>query len=190
MINKISEKKAIELLSKYSSGKTEFEIVYRHSKAVQKVAIKLSRKAIKNGLKIDLNFVRIASLLHDIGRFDCPPGDRSIFHGIIGAKILKKEGISVNFRKVCERHLGPGIKKTDVINQKLPIPAQNYVPKSYEEKIICYADNIIVKGADGQWDKLGKIEDTYKRYLREANADVAKRIILLHEEVIKMIGKK
>jgi uncharacterized protein (TIGR00295 family) len=177
--DKISEKKAIELLKKYSTNKRVFQIVLSHSKAVQKIALRFGRK-IKNA---DTDFIKCASLLHDIGRFICPPGKLSIFHGIIGAEILKKEGLSKRYQNVCMNHLGAGISKKDIIQQKLELPKKNYIPKTIEEKIITVADNLVFG------KKIGTIEMVYKRYKREINESVAKRAVELHNEVFNLMNK-
>jgi len=55
----MNEKQAIALLKKYSKGDEKvFKLVLNHSKAVQKVALDLS----KNIPGIDLNLIKIGSL--------------------------------------------------------------------------------------------------------------------------------
>ena len=58
----MTEKEAILLLSKYAKDKRDFDAILKHSKAVQKVALRIAKK-IKG---IDIEFIRTASLLHDI----------------------------------------------------------------------------------------------------------------------------
>ncbi|MBW2992650.1 HDIG domain-containing protein, partial [Candidatus Woesearchaeota archaeon] len=75
----MNEKQAIQLLKKYSKGNRKvLELVLNHSKAVQKVALELA----KDIPDINIDLIKIGSLLHDIGRFDCPPKtELSIRHG-------------------------------------------------------------------------------------------------------------
>jgi putative nucleotidyltransferase with HDIG domain len=84
MEQKIDEKKAIELLKNHSADEKSFNKVLAHSKKVQEIALRLAHWI--DG--VDVEFIRVASLLHDIGRFECPPGKGTIYHGICGARIL------------------------------------------------------------------------------------------------------
>ena len=46
---------------------------------------------------------------------------------------------------VCERHVGVGLSKTDIENQRLPLPLRDMLPISIEEQIICFADKFFSK---------------------------------------------
>lgn len=113
--------------------------VIRHCIAVSKNAREIAEKLKKNGYDIDVNFVEIAALLHDIGRSNT----HGIFHGVEGAKILKGYGLEEKFIRICERHIGAGLTKDDALS--LGLPAGNYLPETLEEKIIAHADNITSK---------------------------------------------
>lgn len=176
-MNKLTEKKAECLLKKYAPDKDSFEKVYKHSKAVQELALEIAKKARGT----DLEFIRIASLLHDIGRFECPPKKgKTILHGIRGAEILRKEGLDERFALVCERHLGAGITKEDIKKNSLPLPDKDFVPESKEEKIIAYADNLI------SGHKRIRIQDAIKRFRKEIGEECACKIKSLHKEIIEM----
>lgn len=168
----ITEKEAIKLLRKYAKNKKELNAVLRHSKAVQKVALKIAKK-IKN---IDIEFIKTASLLHDIGRFRCPPGRLTFKHGVIGAKILRKENLN-KYAFVAERHLGAGISKKDIIEQKLNLPLKDYIPKTKEEKIIAHADNLISDNKEITPKK------AIERFRKELGEKVAKKIKRLNDDI-------
>lgn len=168
----VSENHAISLLKKYASDETSFEKVLSHSKTVRKLASRIA-KDIPN---VDLKFIKIASLLHDIGRFKCPPGKNSIQHGIVGAEILKKEGLA-KYAKVAERHIGAGITKQDIKKQKLNLPLRDYVPKTKEEKIIAHADKL----AFG--DKIGTLSMAVERFRKELGEEYAERVKRLADEI-------
>jgi uncharacterized protein len=137
----ITEEEAISLLKKYAPNEKVFLLVLNHSKNVQKIALKTAKK-VKD---INLDFIKTASLLHDIGRFSCPPRtDNSIRHGIVGYEILKKEGL-IKHANVCRVHIGVGITKEDVLKQNLPLPKEDMIPLTKEEMIITYADNLDYK---------------------------------------------
>ena len=47
--------------------------------------------------------------------------------------------------RVCERHTGAGLTKAEIVAQHLPIPAQDFLPETLEERLICYADKFYSK---------------------------------------------
>ena len=63
---------------------------------------------------------------------------------MIGREILESEGLP-RHALVCERHTSAGISQQEVIQQKLPLPARDYLPGSLEEKSICLADRFYSK---------------------------------------------
>ena len=90
-------------------------------------------------------------MLHDIGIFKCDAAGIQCFgtepyicHGRIGAELLRSEGFPLHAR-VCERHTGAGITKAQIIAQNLPLPQQDFLPETMEEKVICYADKFFSK---------------------------------------------
>lgn len=176
-VKEMNEKKAVELLRKYSTDEKSFDAVYRHSKAVQKIALRIASE-IKDA---DIEFIKTACILHDIGRFkiDYPKGE-TILHGIRGAEILRKEGVDEKFALVCERHLGAGIVKEEIVSRNLPLPKKDFVPVTKEEKIIAYADNLECG------DEERTIEWVIKRFQKEVGYNCTGRIKKLHEEIIKM----
>jgi len=177
-MKKIDEKKAIGLLKKYANGEDNFKGVFAHAQAVKALALDIGRK-IKD---VDLDFIKSASLLHDIGRFQCGPNSKErIKHGIKGAKILRKEGL-MEHALVAERHLGAGISKGDIIEQGLELPARDYIPISKEEKIISHADNLI------SGDKRISMEKNIERYEKELRKKVASKVKRLAREVEGMVG--
>jgi len=178
-MNKLTEKEAIKLLRKYSRDEKVFKIVLEHAKAVKKVAVDISKK-IKN---VDLDFIKSASLLHDIGRFQCGSNSaEGIKHGIIGADILRKEGLP-EYALVAERHLGAGISKDDIEEQELDLPLKDYIPISKEEKIIAHADNLVDN------DRIISVEDAVERFSKEVSKKIGKRVKRLADEVEGMKGR-
>jgi uncharacterized protein len=177
--NNFSEKDAIELLKMYSTSEKTFELVLSHSQAVKKLAIKISKK-VKPTYKIDLHIIKIGSILHDIGRFKYPPGKNSIFHGIEGEKILKSHNL-IKCANIAKTHIGIGISKKEVEEQNLPIPKNNYIPKSIEELIICYSDNRIAgtKVMPEKW-----VED---RFEKEIGQKYKKKTINFHKKMHEIL---
>ncbi len=172
-MKKISEEEAINLLKRYASSDDAFDGVLRHVKAVQKLALEIGSK-VKS---VDLDFIRGASLLHDIGRFKIRiKGKDVVKHGIYGGEILRGEGLP-DYALVAERHLGAGISKEEVISQELDLPLKDYVPVSREEKIICYADKLIAG------DRRISIDEAVDRFNNEIGEKAGEKIKKLAEEV-------
>ncbi|MFC1741379.1 HDIG domain-containing metalloprotein [Nanoarchaeota archaeon] len=175
----MDENDAIQLLKKHASSDTDYEGVLEHCRAVQKLALEVAEKikSLHPELSVDVEFIRTAAILHDIGRFRYPPGKDSIKHGVAGAEILRAEGVDDRYALVCERHLGAGITASDVRKQGLPIPVHDYVPLSIEEKIITYADNRL--WGDTPKDSLVVV----KRFTDELGDAVGQKVKKLHDEI-------
>ena len=102
--------------------------------------------------------------------------------GVAGLQwILEAEGLP-RHALVCERHVGVGISKDDVLRRSLPIPAKDYLPVSLEEKIICVADKYFSKNPRKLWkrEKDAKIEESLKRY----GPDMLKRWRQIRKEIL------
>ncbi|PIN68733.1 phosphohydrolase [Candidatus Woesearchaeota archaeon CG11_big_fil_rev_8_21_14_0_20_43_8] len=175
---------AIDLLKKHSTDDKSFNGVLRHSLAVCDVAVGLGQDSLDHGFFVDIGFIETASILHDIGRFQCPPGTKgSVMHGIRGAAILREENLPEH-ALVAERHLGAGITVEDIDNNNLPIPRKEYIPKTAEEKIITYADKIVSD------DRIITIDEAIERFRKEIGESCASRMIDLHNEIMGFIGRE
>ena len=136
----MDEDEAIILLNKYASDEEAFEKILAHAQAVKEVALKITQEILEQGFFVDIDLVQSGALLHDIGRFEYPPGsDKMYRHGLVGSDILRKEGHPQE-ALIAERHLGPGISREEILEQDLDLPHQDFIPESYEEKSVCYAD--------------------------------------------------
>ena len=124
-------------------------ILLTHSRLVCQRALKICDAHPKLGM--DRRFIEEAAMLHDIGICRCnAPGiycfgtEPYICHGRIGAAMLREEGFEAHAR-VCERHTGAGLTKEEIVRQNLPLPHQDFLPETMEEKVICYADKFYSK---------------------------------------------
>ena len=134
----------------YRPGSSAYEIILRHGYLVAAKAAAVADRV--SHLKPDLNFIREAALLHDIGIFlthtpelDCWGRYAYVCHGYLGRELLEKKGLSKH-ALVSERHVGVGITIEDIQRDRLPLPQRNMCPASIEEQIICYADKFFSKG--------------------------------------------
>lgn len=141
--------RALQLIDKFYEDGPLRDILLRHSISVTQKALRICYAHPE--LNLDVQFVEEAAMLHDIGiircdapKIECHGTEPYIRHGIIGAAMLRAEGLPRHAR-VCERHTGAGISAEDVIAQGLPLPVQSYLPETLEEQLICYADKFFSK---------------------------------------------
>ena len=138
------------LIDKYYPEDNELRhILINHSQSVARKALQIASSHPE--LHLDAQFVEEAAMLHDLGIFrtdapgiQCFGSEPYICHGRLGAEILRKEGYERHAR-VCERHTGAGITCKEIIAQGLPLPHQDFLPETLEEKVICYADKFFSK---------------------------------------------
>ena len=112
-------------------------------------------------------------MLHDIGIFQtdapgihCFGSQPYICHGRLGAELLRKEGYEQHAR-VCERHTGAGITKEQIEKQQLPLPHQDFLPETMEEKVICYADKFFSKTHLDKEKSIEKAEKSLAKFGEE-----------------------
>lgn len=141
--------KHFELLKKYARSEESFRIVLRHSLTVLGKSIEIvNRKQLQDAVDFDL--IISGAILHDIGSFEFLE-DRGkegyIRHGLIGAELLEREGLPRQ-ALIAKRHTGSGLSREEIIAHNWPLPAEDLLPLSLEEKIICYADKFSSKNPD------------------------------------------
>lgn len=138
------------IINKYYSVNDSLKaLLLKHSRQVADRCLDVCDAHPELGL--DRNFLEEAAMLHDIGiRWCHAPGifcegsEPYICHGQIGGKILREEGMERHAR-VCERHTGTGLTREQIVRQQLPLPAEDFVPETLEEQLICYADKFYSK---------------------------------------------
>lgn len=152
------------IIDKYYPVDNELKhILVTHSRSVADKALAMGRKHPE--LKLDLQFVEEAALLHDIGIFKtdaekiyCMGHYPYICHGYLGADLMREEGFP-RHALVCERHTGAGLTLESIIRQELPVPHREMVPVSLEEQLICFPINFSQKDiwtVKRMWKRPGK----------------------------------
>lgn len=160
------------IIDKYYSDSPELrEILVRHSSDVARKALAIADAHPE--LKADKQFLFEAAMLHDIGivktdaaGIKCFGTEPYIRHGMLGAEMLRTEGLPRHAR-VCERHTGAGLSCGEIERQNLPLPHIDLLPKTIEEKIICYADKFFSKSNLGQEKTLAKAERSVAKHGEE-----------------------
>lgn len=167
---------AIILLEKHAPNRRAFQGVLAHSLAVSMLASEMAAHiAEKAGKSIDMRLLVSGAILHDIGRYQYPPGRKnSILHGWAGGRILRQENMN-HHAIIAERHIGAGISDKEA--KKLGMPAGEYMPVSIEEKIIAHADNLVF------YTRRGSISEVIRRFSRESGADSVFLLKQLHQEL-------
>lgn len=155
---------AIAIIEKYYKKDSDlYKILIRHSTDVMNKAVSIAENHPELG--IDVEFVKEAGMLHDIGIFltnapniYCYGIAPYLAHGYLGRELLEKEGLPKH-ALVCERHTGAGISLEEIERDKLPLPARDMIPVSIEEKLVCFADCFYSKTHLGEERSVEKVRE-------------------------------
>lgn len=141
----------------YDTSSQAYSILVAHSRDVCQLSVEIAERHPE--LSADIDFVREAAMLHDIGIFltdapgiGCHGSEPYIRHGYLGAELLRSLGYP-RHALVAERHTGAGLTMDEIRARGINLPEGIYSPVSIEEKIVCYADKFFSK------TKLGRRKD-------------------------------
>ena len=162
---KINPREIIKYFYPHDTGLRR--LLIRHSEFVCEKALLIARK--NPGKNLDLELIACGAMLHDIGIGKCKA--QSIYclgiepyirHGILGAEMLrnygKEKGVDMEpYARICERHTGCGLAAEEIRAQGLPLPQEDFLPETPEEKIICLADKFFSKSGSMKEKRLRKI---------------------------------
>ena len=159
----------IDIISKYYDVDSDaYRILVCHSNSVADKALQIAGQ--HSEMNLDIDFIREAAMLHDVGVFLCNAPEIGCFgdaeyicHGFLGAELMRKEGYP-RHAHVCERHTGTGITKEEIIERELPLPHYDMLPLSVEEQLICFADKFYSKTSLGKERSLDKIRKGLTKY--------------------------
>ena len=95
-----------------------------------------------------------------------PPG--SLLKGMEAADAALVERLA----RVCQRHTGAGITRSEVVAQGLPLPlpddgSEPYMPETLEEKLVCYADKFFSKSKPDREKAVGEAERSLAKFGEE-----------------------
>ncbi len=127
-----SSAEASHLINRYGNGAPWV----KHCLAVSRVASYLS-DIFAAKYAINIEFIRTASLLHDIGRYKTQD---PILHGIEGYRLLISLGY-VDEAFVCASHVLYGLSSAEA--SRYGLPEQDFIPISFEEKLIPLIDFLV-----------------------------------------------
>jgi uncharacterized protein (TIGR00295 family) len=164
------ERQALALHEKYGSN----ERVVSHCQGCSRLSKTLAEAAAGRGMQVDLEAVLAGALLHDIGR----SRTQLVDHGYVGAEIVASEGVDEVVVEIVRRHVGAGISKEEA--KSLGFPPGDYVPRTLEQKIVCFSDKML----DGE--KARPFEEEVKRFVKKGH-DV-QRLRRLKDDVSEAVG--
>ena len=164
-----------KIIDKYYSGDGDLRtILIIHSQSVARKALQIV--SLHPELNLDREFIEEAAMLHDIGiiKTDAPGikcfgTEPYICHGILGAEMLRQEGL-LRRARVCERHTGAGLSLNEIVSQNLPLPHQDFLPETLEEQVICYADKFFSKTHLDREKSVEKAEKSIAKFGEEGLA--------------------
>jgi len=165
------EKEARLLHEKYGSD----ERIVEHCKTVAAVSTVLVEACARKGVVVDRSAVLAAALLHDIGR----TRTQSVHHGHVGAELLRNEGVDEIVLEIVKRHVGAGISREE--SQALGFPEGDYVPRTIEEKVVCFSDKMVGS------DQVRPFEEEVQRFIRRGH-DVD-RLRRLRDDIAELMGE-
>ncbi|MFG6380877.1 MAG: HDIG domain-containing protein [Muribaculum sp.] len=157
------------IIDKYYPADNELRAIYmKHASQVTELALAINRE---RGLGLDEHEVAGAAMLHDIGIFatsapgiHCTGTESYMRHGVIGARLLRDEGMPEEWARVAERHTGTGITMEDIISQNLDLPLADYCPVTMLEKLVCYADKFYSKSGNMEKKPLSRVRNSIARH--------------------------
>lgn len=135
----ISYETAVQIL--YDCGCAQN--VIEHCLAVSSLSVETAEKLsgsginVKANVSIDIELVRVGSVLHDLGR--CRT--HAIGHAVAGAKLAEELGLDARIVRIIKCHIGGGISGMEA--KSLGLPDDDYIPVTIEEKIVAHCDNLM-----------------------------------------------
>ncbi len=153
--------------------------VIKHCNVVSDFSVKIAKAFRMRGIPVNIRLVEIGGLLHDVGRSKT----HTVDHGLIGGRIARSLRLPNSVVRIIERHVGGGVPREEA--RRLGWPPRGYLPETWEEKIVCYAD----KRTHGL--RMLPIERALRTYVASLgeNHPAIDRIMKLHKEIVDVVGE-
>jgi uncharacterized protein len=146
------------LHERFAPSPEALDLVWTHCVIVCRIAEQVG------GHGLDMALVRAGCLLHDIGVYRLAPEDHYVRHGLLGYELLGEAGLPEPLRRFCAHHTGVGITRDDVVRQRLPLPAGDYLADSGEEELVMYADKFHSKSTPPRFLTAATFADRVGRF--------------------------
>jgi uncharacterized protein len=140
-----ADQEILALHEKCAPTPEALDLVYTHCLIVCGIAEQLHPRS---GADLDIDLVRAGSLLYRLYD-EAGELDRAAYirHGVLGHGLLLEEGFPEEICRFASHHTGVGLTREDVLRQRLPLPAADYVAETGEEALVMYADKFHSKTA-------------------------------------------
>jgi len=151
-------------------------LLLHHSEQVRDKALAIAALPRNADLPLNRETVIGGALLHDIGvgrchapSILCEGLESYLRHGLIGGALLREYGAEhgldlERFARICERHTGSGLAAAEIRRENLPLPVQDFLPETPEEKLICLADKFFSKSGSMQEKSLDSARRSLMRF--------------------------
>ncbi|MFH1708352.1 MAG: HD domain-containing protein [Planctomycetota bacterium] len=146
--------------------------VIAHCRAVTGLALRIAARIPG----ADPTRVTAGAMLHDLGR----AVTHGMRHAVEGARLAAAMGQPDAVVAIIRTHIGAGIPAPEAVAAGLP--ADDYMPRSLEARIVAHADNLIC-GVTRQ-----TAADCAERLAEAGLTAAAARIIALHRELSAQAG--
>ncbi|WP_338054047.1 HD domain-containing protein [Streptomyces spiramenti] len=147
-----SEREIRALRRDHAPSTTAYRRVLGHCGTVWEIAQLLLRDQT---VAVDEDLVRAGCLLHDIGvyRMYGTAGRLEeanyVRHRPLGHDLLADAGFPTRLCRFCSCHTGVGLSRSDVVEQRLPVPPADHLAETREERLAMYADKFHSKSRPG-----------------------------------------
>lgn len=150
------------------------QLLLKHSMQVREKACFLLDVCCPEDLRasVDRTVIENGAMLHDIGighchapSILCNGKEHYLCHGVIGGIMLRDYDPALEvYARICERHTGSGLTSEDIRKQNLPLPVQDFLPETPEEKLICFADKFFSKSGDMQEKSFDRVRESQAKF--------------------------
>jgi len=134
------------------------EALVEHARLVHDLSMEIARLLTAQGRSVDRRILALGAILHDVGR---SRGRRLVEHGIKSGEILREQGFPEAAARLAETHVGVGIHPEQAAS--LGLPPGDYIPRTLEERIACYADNLLAYLPEEGRHEIGDAEAAAER---------------------------
>lgn len=145
----VPDDEAVRVLhTRYAPSQQVLDLVLTHGRVVADIAQWCAGRVDQ---PVDRALLRAACLLHDIGTYVLYLEDGSIpnpgvypLHAVIGSRMLADEGLPEPLWRAVETHVLMGLSRAEITGEDggspWPLPHRDYLPRTIEAEILCYAD--------------------------------------------------
>ena len=157
-------------------------LLLKHSAQVRDKTLEILALPANAALGLDRETVVHGAMLHDLGvgrchapSILCNGTEHYLRHGLVGAQMLREYAAQHHldlekYARICERHTGAGLAAAEIAAQQLPLPQQDFLPETPEEKLVCLADKFFSKSGDMLEKPIGRVWTSLDKFGQDTAA--------------------